>query len=120
MSDLNVIAFSGRLTRDPDLKYSKDGKPIVKYGVAINEKWGQTEKVHFIDCTTFGKFAETVAQYLKKGSRIAGRGKLDYQSWDGKEGRRTKLAVIVQDITFLDSRETKVTDKTGEMEGILT
>ena len=104
MSDLNCFAFTGRLTRDPELTYSSDGKPRAKYGVAINEKWGGKDKVHFVDCITFGKFAETLAEHLKKGSQIAGRGKLDYSTWEKDSVKRSKLGAIVMDVTFLGKK----------------
>lgn len=103
---LNVVAISGNLTRDPELRATGSGMQILKLGVAVNERvkvndeW--TDKAHFIDCVMFGKRAESVSNYLSKGSKVAIKGRLSYSTWESKDGeKRSKLEVIVDDIEFL-------------------
>lgn len=110
MAKLNKLFLIGNLTRDPDLKYTPSGSAIVSFGIAINEKWKNSngeyqEKTHFVECSMFGKRAETVNEYFKKGSPIFVEGSLDYQSWNTKEGdKRSMLKVKVFDFQFIGSK----------------
>ncbi|TLS71049.1 single-stranded DNA-binding protein [Aliarcobacter thereius] len=103
---MNKVILIGNLTRDLEVRHSKDGLIIANSSLAINEfKGTEKEKTIFIDFSLFGKNAENANKYLKKGSRVAIFGKLDFQSWISQGLSKNKHAVIVDEITFLDKRE---------------
>lgn len=101
----------GNLTRDPEVKYTSGGTAIAKLGMAINRRWraqdGQMqEETTFVDVDAFGRQAETVGQYLKKGRPILIEGRLKYDQWEDKQSgqKRSKLGVVLERFEFLDSR----------------
>ena len=117
MSDLNVIALSGRLVRDPELKYLPNGTALVNASLAVNrrhKKDGEArEEVTFVDMTCFGKTAEILAQYKKKGDQILVAGEIRQERWESKTGeKRSKIVVIGNNITFVGkgSPEVATTD----------
>lgn len=93
-----------RLTRDAELKYSQEGKAILKMGLACSEKFGDKETQLFIDATVFGKQAETISQYAgNKGTQIFLTGKLQTETWvDQQSGQnRSKISMIVDGFDFV-------------------
>jgi single-strand DNA-binding protein len=104
MNDPNACFVIGRLTKDPDLKYTADQKPIVKFGLANNKKFGQTEKTNFFNVTCFGNTANFVATYLKKGAKVCVQGEMEYSSWtDQQTGiKNSAISIIGTSITGLD------------------
>jgi len=110
MASFNKVLLMGRLTRDPELKYTKSGKAICSFGLALNEKFKKDdewkEKVHFVEITVWGKQAEIVTEHLQKGAQVIVDGKLNYQSWEGDGGKkRNKLEVVANNIQFLDGKK---------------
>ena len=100
----------GRLTRDPEVRYASSGSAVAKLGVAVNRFWRnqdgqQQEEVSFIEVTAFGKQAETMGQYMKKGNPIFVEGHLRQDSWEDKETgkKRSKLGVVLDRFEFIDS-----------------
>ena len=110
---INRVVISGNLTRDPDLRSTKSGSPVLNLGVAVNErrKNPQTDEwedfANFVDCTMFGKRAEGVAPHLSKGAKVAIEGKLRYSSWERDGQKRSKLEAIVAEIEFMSSKRTE-------------
>lgn len=110
---LNHVALSGNLTRDPVLRRTASGGAVLNFGIAVNERRHnkQTDEwedyTHFVDCVMFGRRAESLAQYLTKGTKVAIEGKLNYSSWDDKDGggRRSKLEVVVNELEFMSARK---------------
>lgn len=107
---INSVGISGNLTRDPELRATASGMPVLTFGVAVNDRrknpqTGEWEDYpNFIDCTMFGTRAESVGRYLAKGSKVAIEGKLRYSSWERDGQKRSKLEVIVDEIEFMTSR----------------
>lgn len=97
----------GNLTRDPQLSYLPSQTPVVEFGLAINRTFrkqdgSQGEETCFVDCQMFGKRAEVVNQYLKKGDPIFVEGRLKFDSWQAQDGsKRSKLRVFVENFEFL-------------------
>ena len=88
-ANFNKVILAGNLTRDPELRYTPQGTAIAKIGVAINEKWtdkeGQKkERTVFVDVDAFGKTAEVIGQYFKKGRPILIEGRLKLDQWEDK------------------------------------
>lgn len=116
---LNQCTFIGRLTRDPDLKYTANqGIAVANFTLAVDRtfKNNQGEKeADFINIVTWRKQAENCAEYLSKGSMAAVAGRLQIRSYDDKEGIRRKVAEIVADnVRFLDGGKKKQTEEQEE------
>lgn len=110
MASVNKVTLIGNLTRDPELKYTPKGTAVCKFGIACNRKWKddsgqQKEDVTFIDVDAWGRTAEAISQYLKKGRPIYIEGRLKLDQWDDKQTnqKRSKLGVVCESFQFLDS-----------------
>ncbi len=110
MANFNKVILAGNLTRDPQLSYLPSNTPVAEFGLAINRKWkGQNgemrEETCFVDCSCFGKQAETLNQYMSKGGALLVEGRLQLQQWTAKDGtKRSKHKVIVEQFQFLGGR----------------
>ncbi len=110
MANLNKIFLIGNLTRDPQLSYLPSQTPVVEFGLATNRKWTdkatgeQKEEVCFVDCRCYGRQAETINKFLRKGRPVFIEGRLQLDTWTSPEGqRRSKHRVFVQSFQFLGS-----------------
>src|SRR5882724_6653794 len=110
MAGYNKVILIGNLTRDPELRYTSQGVAIAKITLAINRTWrneaGETkEEVTFVDVDAFGRTAENIGQYFKKGRPILVEGRLRYETWEDKQTnqKRSKLGVVLENFQFLDS-----------------
>src|SRR6266404_3099342 len=110
MANFNKVILIGNLTRDPELRYTPKGTAIAKIGLAINRTWktetGETkEEVTFVDADAFGRTAEVIAQYLKKGRPMLLEGRLKLDQWEDKNThqKQSKLRVVIENFQFLDS-----------------
>ena len=109
MSSYNKVILLGNLTRDPQLSYTPNQTAVVEFGLATNRRWkgqdGQEKnEVCFVDCRMFGRRAEVVSKYFKKGSQIFLEGRLTFDSWQGQDGsKRSKLRVTVENFEFVGS-----------------
>lgn len=110
MPNLNKVMLMGNLTRDPEMRYTPKGTAVAKFGLAINRKWKsedgeKREEVTFVDITCFGKTAETVGQYFKKGKPMFIEGRLNLEQWEDKQTnqKRQKLGVIMESFQFIDN-----------------
>lgn len=107
---INKVLISGNLTRDPDLRATATGMPVLGLGVAVNDRrknqsTGEWEDYpNFIDCTLFGSRAESVSHYLSKGSKVVIEGKLRWSQWERDGQKRSKIEVVIDEIEFLSSR----------------
>jgi single-strand DNA-binding protein len=118
-SDFNRVILIGRLTRDPELRYTPNGKAVVSFGIATNRRYRSAneelqEETTFVDCEGWGKQAETIAQYLTKGQPIFVEGRLKLDQWESPEGnRRSKLKVVVKRFQFVGAprEDTPVTNE---------
>src|ERR1035441_8718872 len=110
MANYNRVILAGSLTRDPELKYTPKGTAVAKIGMAINrflktEVGEKKEEVVFVDIDAFGKQAETIGQYVKKGRPLLVEGRLKLDQWDDKQTgqKRSRLGVVLEGFQFLDS-----------------
>lgn len=107
MANFNKVILLGNLTRDIELRHSQGGMAIAKFGMAINRKFKQGEEQKestcFVDLTAFGRQAEVLSQYVKKGSQLFVEGRLEYSTWEAKDGggKRSKLDVVVENFQFV-------------------
>jgi len=107
---INKAIISGNLTRDAELRSTASGTPVLSFSVAVNDRrknnqTGEWEDVpNFIDCTLFGKYGQSIAQYMTKGAKVAVEGKLRQSSWERDGQKRSKIEVIVDELIWLASR----------------
>jgi single-strand DNA-binding protein len=113
MASFNKVILMGNLTRDPELRYTPKGTAIAKIGLAVNRNWTsesgeKKEEVTFIDVDVFGRTAENVGQYMRKGRPILVEGRLKLDQWDDKQSgqKRSRLGVVAETIQFLGSAPT--------------
>lgn len=100
---MNQCQLIGRLVKDPELRYSPGGTPVVKFTLAINRQ--NNDEADFISCVAFNKLAENLANYQKKGNRIAVTGRIQTGSYENQQGQKIYTTdVIVNSIEFLDYR----------------
>lgn len=112
MANLNKVLLMGRLTRDPELRYTPGGAAVTDLSLAINRTFStrdgeSREETVFIDVTVWDRQAETCCQYLKKGRAVHVEGSLKMDTWDDKATgeKRSKLKVQAERVQFLDRRE---------------
>lgn len=106
----NKCMLAGYLTRDPELKHVGDnGTALVKFGLAVNESYGAGEKklrATFVDVLAWGKLAETIAEWFKKGKPIFIEGRLQFSQWEARDGsKRSRLEVVADQFRFLSSKD---------------
>lgn len=107
---INRVIISGNLTRDPELRNTQSGMAVLSFGVAVNDRrknptTGEWEDYpNFVDCTMFGARANSLSQYLSKGTKVSIEGKLRWSQWERDGQKRSKLEVIVDEIEFMSSR----------------
>lgn len=110
MAGFNKVILVGNLTRDPEVRYTPKGVAIAKVGLAVNRVWKsetgeQREETTFVDIDVFGRTAEIVGQYLRKGSPALFEGRLRLDTWEDKSGqKRSKLTVVAETVQLLGSR----------------
>ncbi|NQS89874.1 single-stranded DNA-binding protein [Patescibacteria group bacterium] len=105
MSALNRVILIGNLTRDPELRYTPDGTPVVSFTLAVNRSFTNQQgerEADFIPVVAWRKQAERCSEYLAKGSQVAVEGRLQIRSYEDKDGIKRKVAeVIAWRVTFL-------------------
>ena len=107
---INRVIVSGNLSREPEVRTTASGNPVMGFGIAVNDRrknsqTGEWEDYpNFIDCTMFGARAQSVSRFLSKGSKVAIEGKLRWSQWETNEGqKRSKIEIIVDEIEFMSS-----------------
>lgn len=105
---MNRSVLVGRLTKDPELKYTPNGVPVATFTLAVNRQFknanGENE-ADFISIVVWRKPAENVANYLKKGSLAGVDGRIQTRSYDGQDGKRVYITEVVADsVTFLEPK----------------
>lgn len=108
MASFNKVILLGNLTRDPELRYTPKGMAVARLGMAVNRSYktdaGETrEEVTFIDIDAWGKQAELISQYLRKGSPLFMEGRLKLDQWDDKQSGQkvSKLRVVMETFQFV-------------------
>lgn len=108
---INNVVISGNLTRDAELRELKNDGAVLNFAVAVNDRFYDrdaeeyAEYANYFDCVMFGARAKALADYLKKGVKVAVSGKLHYSSWETDEGKRSKVEITALEIEFLSAKE---------------
>src|SRR5262245_29887872 len=112
MASFNKVMLIGNLTRDVEMKYTPKGTAIAEIGLAVNRSFTadngeRREEVTFIDVTLWGRVAEIVGEYCRKGVPLFVEGRLQLDSWDDKQTgqKRSKLKVVGENIQLLGGRD---------------
>ena len=100
---MNVIILTGRLTRDPELKFGQSGKAYSRFTLAVDRPM-QKGEADFINCVAFGKTAELIGEYLRKGRKAGVTGRLQMGRYEVNGEKRTSYDVVVDNIEFLESK----------------
>lgn len=109
-NDLNKCMFIGRLGNDPDCRYMPNGNAVASFSIVCGEKWkdqqGQVqERTEWVNCTVFGKLAEIVGEYLRKGSKVFIEGKMKTEKYTDNNGvEKYSTKIIVNNMQMLDSK----------------
>ena len=110
MASLNKVFLMGNLTRDPELRFTPGGLGVASFGIAVNTPIGKDDEGNrktetlFVDVVAFGKQAEVIGEYLKKGSLIYLEGRLRYRTWEDASGnKRSKHEIILNNFQFLNT-----------------
>ncbi len=111
MGDVNRVLLTGRLTADPDLRYTQSGQALARFTVAVNRVWqnpktgAQEKEENFVPIIVWGKQGENCAQYLRKGRLVAVDGRLRVRSFTTQNGDRRRVSeVVAQSVHFLGGR----------------
>lgn len=105
---MNKVILMGRLARDPEVRYSTSGKTVAKFSLAVNRRFKQDNgpDTDFFNCTTFGKQAEFVEKYLKKGTKIVVSGRIQNDNYTDKNGNQVySTQIMVEEIEFAESKK---------------
>ncbi len=107
---LNTITIMGRLTRDPELRYTQSQTPVASFTLAVDRDYGRGEErqTDFIDCVAWRSTGEFVSKYFTKGSMAVVQGRLQIRDWNDKEGNKRRTAEVVADNVYFG--ETKRRD----------
>ncbi|NLW64694.1 MAG: single-stranded DNA-binding protein [Clostridiales bacterium] len=106
---LNHIVIMGRLTRDPELRYTQSGTPVASFSLAVDRDFASKDsgerQTDFIDCVAWRQTGEFVSKYFNKGSMAVVSGRLQIRDWQDKEGNKRRSAEVVADnIYFGESK----------------
>tara|TARA_B100000700_G_scaffold280823_1_gene331004 strand:+ start:581 stop:1018 length:438 start_codon:yes stop_codon:yes gene_type:complete len=106
--DLNRATILGRLTRDPEVRSTPNGKSVASFAVATGRIWTdqngtKQERTEFHNCVLWGKLADIAGQYLNKGRRVYIEGRIETRSWDGQDGvKRYRTEIVAENLIMLD------------------
>lgn len=107
---INKVFLAGHLTRDPELRSTAEGNPVLSFGIAVNERirdkqtgeW--RDRGNFFDCTMFGARAESLSRFLSKGNKVSIEGRLRWNQWERDGEKRTKVEIVVSEIELMNAR----------------
>ncbi len=106
---MNKVILMGRLTRDPEVRYSQGSEPVAvaRYTLAVNRRFKRKDEpeADFIPCVAFGKSGEFAEKYFRKGQLVAIVGRLQVRSWDKDGERRYATEVIIEEQHFAESKK---------------
>lgn len=117
---MNKVMLIGRLTKDPDLRYTQSGTAVANFTLAVNRRYNPNgeQEADFINCVAWQKAAEFVADYFHKGKQMALEGRLQVRSYDGDDGKRRWVTeVVVEQMEFVGSKNDKGNSGNGNSGG---
>lgn len=121
---LNVINIMGRLTKDPELRYTQSERPVATFTVACDRDFADKDgnrDTDFMDCVAWNKTGEFISGHFKKGDLICVTGRLQKRNWSDKDGNKHQVAEIIVDRAYFgggkkkDETFTELADDDGEL-----
>ena len=94
MANFNKVIIVGHLTRDPETRHTQSGTAVANLGIAVNHRYKDKDEVCFVDVTAWGRLAEIVEQYMRKGSAVLVEGRLKLDQWETDGQRRDRKSVV--------------------------
>lgn len=114
---MNRVTLVGRLTKDPDLRYTPNGVPVATFTLAVNRTFSNQNgerETDFVNVVVWRKAAENVSNYLKKGSLTGVDGRLQTRHYDGQDGKRIYVTeVVAESVQFLEPRNSSAGNSSG-------
>jgi single-strand DNA-binding protein len=111
---MNKVLMMGRLTRDPEVRYSNEGNAVSKFNLAVDRRYkreGQPD-ADFFNCVAFGKTAEFTEKYLKKGTKVVLEGELQNNNYTNKDGQKVYgMQIVVNSLEFAESKSSSNSDR---------
>ena len=102
---MNKIILKGRLVKDPELRYTRDEKPVCNFTIAVNDDYDR-EKAYFFDIVAWGKQGQTIDQHMEKGSEICLVGRMVSRDWEDRQGnKRRSWEVMLETFDFVGSKK---------------
>lgn len=119
---MNKVILIGRMTRDPEIRYSQNGKAVARYTLAVDRKFARRndggddqQTADFIGCVAFGKSAEFAEKYLHQGTKLAVTGRIQTGSYPNRDGQKVYTTnVMVEEQEFVESKKAEGTPSSGE------
>ena len=105
---MNIFTATGNLGKDPETRFTKDGKPVSSFSLAVTSGYGKNKKTTWVNCSLwgYGEKEHPTVQYLHKGKQVAVSGEISLDEWEDNEGqKRTTLKLNVQNITLLGGQD---------------
>jgi single-strand DNA-binding protein len=106
---MNKVIIVGRLTRDPELRYTQTGKAVASFSVAVDTGFGENKRTDFVPVISWEKLAETCSNNLTKGRRILVEGRLQIRDYEKDGQKRRAVDVVAQNVEFLDNKHSSST-----------
>ena len=105
---MNLVVLNGRLVRDPELKFGQSGKAYSRFSIAVDRPFQSSDKnaqtVDFINCVAFGKTAEFIGEYFRKGRKILLNGSLQMNQYESEGKKLTTYVVIAENVEFGEAK----------------
>lgn len=111
---MNKVEIIGRLTMDPELRYTQSNKPVSSFTIAVNKRVNGENSADFINCVAWNTTAEFINKYFKKGQAIAVVGRLQSRSYEDDKGKHYITEVVVEETEFVGSKQEDKKEKTKE------
>lgn len=105
---MNKVIMMGRLTRDPEIRYAQSGSAVAGFSIAVDRRFKRDDdpEADFFNCSAFGKTAEFVEKYVKKGTKVVIEGRLQNDSYTNKDGQKvTATKILVDSMEFAESKQ---------------
>ncbi|MBA3807244.1 MAG: single-stranded DNA-binding protein [Solirubrobacterales bacterium] len=120
---INRVVLVGRLTQDPELRALPSGTSVCAMRIACNSRQRDadgtySERPNYFDVSSFGAAGENVAEFMRKGSRVAIDGRLEWREWEAEQKKRQAVSIVADSVMFLDSPGERRAEEGGELAGV--
>ena len=107
---INKAILMGRLTKDPELRYTNSKTPVCSFSIAVSNSYGEKQQTDFINCVAWNKTAEFVSKYFGKGKMIIVIGRITTRSWETTDGKRAYATeVVANEVSFGETKSSQQT-----------